>query len=146
MMEDTIPCISLHKPWAMWVIMGWKPIETRTHERFKKLVDRRIGIHAAERWDKNWFEKAGKYLTPAQVNETHGWRGQAKYRFGNLLGTVLVRKHRHLFAIDSSDALIDCTVRPGRLLFGLVVSEPHPLNMPILMKGQRGIFYVPAIR
>jgi hypothetical protein len=33
--KEPLLCISLWMPWAQWVIWEWKPIETRTHERFK---------------------------------------------------------------------------------------------------------------
>lgn len=43
--------ISLHQPWAIWVAMKWKTIETRTHDRFKSLLGQRIAIHAAKKVD-----------------------------------------------------------------------------------------------
>ena len=43
--------ISLWQPHASWVAMGWKTIETRTHDRFKSLAGRRIAVHAAQKVD-----------------------------------------------------------------------------------------------
>lgn len=54
--------ISLWQPWAQWVSIGWKLIETRDHDRFKGLVNQRIAIHSAKKWDNNAFRIAGSRL------------------------------------------------------------------------------------
>lgn len=49
--RKNMKAISLHQPWATWVAMGWKTIETRTHHMFKNLKGQRIAIHAAQKID-----------------------------------------------------------------------------------------------
>ena len=50
--------ISLWQPWATFVTMKWKTIETRTHQWFNGLVGQRIAIHAAMNIDRlgEWTE------------------------------------------------------------------------------------------
>jgi hypothetical protein len=59
-MGEPIPIISLWQPWAQWVALGWKLIESRTHNRFKSLLTKRIGIHASAKWDAEWSMQAGQ--------------------------------------------------------------------------------------
>ena len=48
---EELTVISLWRPWCFWVMLGWKTIETRTHDRFANMMGKRIGIHAAQKWD-----------------------------------------------------------------------------------------------
>lgn len=43
--------ITLWQPWATWVVLGWKTIETRLHPRFASLAGQVIGIHAGLKFD-----------------------------------------------------------------------------------------------
>jgi predicted transcriptional regulator len=44
--DNDMKVITLWQPWASFIALGWKTIETRTHDRFKNLVCERIAIHA----------------------------------------------------------------------------------------------------
>jgi hypothetical protein len=124
--------ISLWQPWAQWVILGIKPIETRLHSRFKSLKGQRIAIHAAQHWDNEAHQIAFPFLDYPTIFCPPYPRG--------ILGTVFVSDFRKLNALDSKEALIDCdTVQR----WGLILREPKILFDPIPMKGRQGIFEVP---
>lgn len=127
--------ISLHQPWASWVALGWKTIETRTHDRFKNLIGQIIGIHAAKHWDKEWREKVGNTLSvfgryktdnDLLINAPRGW----------LIATAYVEEFRLLNKKDSGKALCCCDDND---LFGLVLSNIVRIE-PIPMKGMQGIW------
>jgi hypothetical protein len=133
---DRLPCISLWTPWANWVALGWKTIETRTHARFAKLVGHRIGIHYALRFDPAAFMSAYPYLTPAQRELSTDF-----LRVGGHVGcTAFVREVRWLTEADESAALIECrSVRR----FGLFLENVKTLPVGDGVKGAQGIFYIP---
>ena len=56
---DMMPAISLYQPWAEWIMLGWKVIETRKHWRFACLVGKDVLIHAAMRYDVRAIDEAG---------------------------------------------------------------------------------------
>ena len=128
-----IPVISLWGPWANWVALGWKTIETRTHQRFKGLVGKRIGIHVAAHWDKQWKELAGDFLLPEQRLKTENFL----HIGGAVICTAFVRDFRLLTGKDSPSALIDCEYaqRYGLFLSNIEVIECVPC------KGRQGIWY-----
>lgn len=127
------PIISMWRPWANWVALGWKTIESRTHQRFASLVGHRIGIHASAKWDEDAIEFAAKYLTPEQIEETILWqRGISQA----VICTVFSRSIRKLTEADESGALIEC--RTTR--YGLFLEEPKPILPAIPMKGYQGIW------
>jgi hypothetical protein len=125
----------------MWVILGWKPIETRTHNRFKGLVGERVAIHAADRWDPDWV-RAVEFLTDEQIRETAKMYDDPKYVGGCVLGSVMVMGHRLLYPTDSRAALIECG-EGDRV--GLILDGQKPLHMPIMCVGAQGIFNIPDI-
>ncbi len=132
--SEATRAISLWQPWAQWVMLGWKTIETRRHDRFKGLVLQRIGIHAAQKWDETWVEVAGRYLTEDQCRMT---ARMAKTGGGCILGTVFVRDASWLLPAAANEALIECsTIRR----FGLILSDPKRFEIPIPAKGLQGIF------
>lgn len=135
--DELLRVISLWQPWAQWVMLGWKTIETRLHNRFRGLVGQRIGIHAANVWDVKSMMAARDYLTPEQVAETAAWLlPDAKRAGGRLLGTVAVSEHRLLEPADSAAALIECNT----FRYGLMLYSPKPLPVPIKMGGHQGIW------
>ena len=148
-----IPCISLWQPWASWIALGWKTIETRTHMRFASLVGRRIGIHASMRWDNSWREAAHPFLSNARRGETVCWeRDFIEKKFPNLgivVCTAMVSEHRacdRTTCVDSHAALIECnsTQRFGLILSGVKTTTYFSLGVhkqPV--KGKQGIFYIP---
>jgi hypothetical protein len=132
-------CISLYQPWASWVAMGWKTIETRAHKRFRRLAGQRIAIHAAKKFD--------EYAIPHMAYPYLVARGYWNYHTDNpfalargcILCTVFVAKHRSVTDKDSPDALCDCS---GGGLYGLVFKDIQLLKYPHPFPGQQGIFDV----
>jgi hypothetical protein len=47
--------ITLHRPWSSLIACGLKTIETRTHDRLRRLAGQTIAIHAAQKWDEFAF-------------------------------------------------------------------------------------------
>jgi len=127
--------ITLWQPWASMVTWGWKPIETRTHARFMCLCNQTIGIHAGQKWDKDWYELAAKYLTLEQRDKI--WDIEDHYEKGKILSTAFVEKVMRLDDEHSSSALIYCGF-PYR--FGLFLQDIKPLENPIIIKGKQGIW------
>src|SRR5512142_1369611 len=116
MAESTVPVISLWMPWANWISLGWKPIETRTHKRFSSLVGKRIGIHASLRWDNDAIRLASPYLTQVQV-----LRSEKMLRIGGaIICTAMVSEFRTLSQDDEQDSLIECR---SVKRYGLVLTD-----------------------
>jgi hypothetical protein len=131
--DSSIPIISLWMPWANWVMLGWKKIETRTHERFAGLAGKRIGIHATQKWDDTALEAAKNYLTYDQYEKSQNF-----LRIGGaILGTVGASAHRLMQPRDAQWALIECSTvkRYGLCLYAPRVIEAIPAN------GKQGIWY-----
>jgi hypothetical protein len=133
----TVPVISLWQPWAQWVVIGWKTIETRTHPRFETLAGKRIGIHAAQKWDKNAIHIARPYLTDDQFHQTLEMFRTHHCDSGKILGTVFAKEHRLLDPDDAPAALIECATER----FGLIFRDPLKLDPPIAVKGRQAIFH-----
>lgn len=133
--SDEMPVISLWQPWAQWVILGWKTIETREHNRFRHLAGKRLGIHAAKHWDKNAISAAVSWLSVDQIKETQSWLYRDDIR-GALIGTVHVITHRILTPSDEPGALIECRT----LRCGLDLTNPVRLVTPQPMTGRQGIW------
>ena len=133
-------CISIHQPWAAWIALGWKTIETRTHDRFKGLVGERIAIHATKKWDNHANRESQRYRD--EKGGCHNLSNKPYYQGfkGCILCTAFVKEHRLLKTGDSVDALIDCTYSH---LYGLILEDIKPLTLPIPWKGHQGIFHVP---
>lgn len=131
-MGSSLPVISLWMPWANWVALGWKRIETRTHSRFRSLVGKRIGIHASLKWDATALDEASRYLTFEQVEQTKKF-----LRIGGaIICTAMVREFRPLGVVDEPKALIECeTPRYGLFLTDIEAIEAIPA------KGKQGIWY-----
>lgn len=128
-----IPVISLWTPWANWVSLGWKTIETRTHRRFKNLVGKQIGIHASLHWDKNAIEAARAFLSTEQIIQTKEFLKVG----GAVICTVYVSEFRELGPFDNQGSLIDCThvTRYGLFLRDVQTIEAFPC------KGRQGIWH-----
>lgn len=128
-----IPVISLWNPWAIWVGLGWKKIETRTHQRFASLVGKTIGIHSALKWDEGAIQAARPWLTEAQIYQT-----QKMLRVGGAIcWTAFVSEHRELNPIDNPSALIDCT---HITRYGLFLRDLNAIEL-IPCRGKQGIWY-----
>lgn len=132
-MMKEIPVISLWGPWANWVSLGWKTIETRRHKRFVSLVGRRIGIHATTKWDDTAIEQATPYLTEQQRYDSSRFLKIG----GAIICTAWVKGFDVLAEKDSARALIDCgSVRR----YGLFLTEIETVPL-IEAKGKQGIWY-----
>lgn len=127
--------ISLHQPWASWVALGWKTIETRTHTRFKNLVGETIGIHAAKHWDNKWYVKSKNSTTDNQIINTQSFIIH-NCPLGQLIATAYVEDFRKLQLADSIRAMCYCG---NDDLFGLILSDIAPIK-PVSLKGMQGIF------
>lgn len=127
------PIISLWMPWANWVMLGWKIIETRTHSRFAKLAGKRIGIHASQKWDDTAIDQARRYLTVTQIAKTSGF-----LRIGGaILGTAYCLEHALTTPDNAYGALIECETKR----YGLWLSAPEVIEA-IPAKGKQGIWYL----
>jgi hypothetical protein len=128
-----MPVISMYGPWANWVGLGWKTIETRTHNRFKSLAGKRIGIHKTLRWDDGAIDLARPFLDECQIAHTRTFL----HLGGAIFWTAFVKEHRELDPLDNKAALIDCThvTRYGLFLEDVQMIEMIPCN------GKQGIWY-----
>ena len=127
------PVISMHGPWANWVALRWKTIETRTHQRLKSLVGKRIGIHVTVEWDDQAIKLARPYLSENQILASESFLKIG----GAIICTAVVQTHRLLTAADSQAALIDCG---SFRRYGLELVDVRSIEaIPIL--GKQGIWY-----
>lgn len=134
----SVRALSLWRPWADWVMLGWKTIETRTHQRFRCLgvAPTALAIHAAVKWDATAIEAARRWLTDEQIKFTETViRGRP---VSGIIGTVEVMAFGLLDAGDEAGALIECSTTR----FGLWLTNPRPLVPPIPAIGRQGLFWV----
>jgi hypothetical protein len=127
--------ISLWRPWDLFVLLRWKTIETRTHERFKGLVGTTIAIHSAKTVDPAWRTAAAAYLTPEMILQVQ----RLCLAGGMVHGIVDVRRHGLLCGSRSRASMIDCN-EVSR--FGLFLANARTLREPIEIRGHQGIFNV----
>lgn len=133
--------ITLWQPWATWIAIGWKTIETRRHMRFTSLVGCRIAIQAAQKWDPQWVVTATPFLTEEQWATTSLARLNNKWPRGALVCTVVVdHMVRAVGRRDDWGKLAMCDVA-GKICYFL--SDIKPLPHPVPFKGWQGIFNVP---
>jgi len=128
----TIPAITLWQPWASWILLGWKGIETRTHARLASLAGKWVAIHAGQRWHQDAYEIASLYLSPGKIAYSlkHLHR-----RHGQVLCVAHVIEHRRLLMADSRRALC-----PAYGLHGLVFDRIIRLPRGMLAQGHQGIW------
>jgi len=134
MWDNSLPIITLWQPWASWVMLGWKRIETRTHQRFKGLSGKWIGIHASVKWDEKAIEAASPYLLDWQIAKSKNFLKIG----GAVIGRVAVTNFRPLTVEDSKCALIECE---SVQRYGLVLAYPHVVEA-IPARGKQGIWYL----
>lgn len=138
------PVITLWQPWAQWVALGWKTIETRTHDKFKGLAERQILIHCGQKWDDNACNEAYRYLSLEQLACTRNRDGIFRALAdapGCIIASAYVSKHIKLDAADYDErrALIECTTKR----FGLLLENVQLVNFT-RAKGKQGIWYQQA--
>lgn len=133
--------ISLWQPWASLVVQGIKTIETRTHTRFSCLVDQRIAIHAAKKWDeagasqiaRDFGEGIPRAICPAGAIVGTVWVD----RFGSLDYSTVHIVARTLEFWQNCSLLKDLRGR-----WGLWLKNPVIFAEPKSWKGRQGIFNV----
>lgn len=126
-----LPVISLWQPWGAWVIGGHKAIETRSHDKFRSLVGKRIAIHSTAKWDEDAFVRAMNHCDDAR-------RLLTEKTEPGIIGTVRVKDVRWLHQLgDSKEALIDCFTVDR---FGLILADIQPCAL-IPCRGKQGIWY-----
>jgi len=135
---ETIPAISIAQPWASWIALGWKSIETRSHGNFAGLVGKRIAIHASKTWDRESLDVADVFMTPEQI-QAHGRLTAAKwYPQGELVAVARVLRMQPCNHVALGRAAL-CWYEGG---VGYVLGDVSPLPRGIRVSGLQGIFYV----
>ena len=132
--------ISLWQPHATWIALGWKTIETRTHERFKNLVGERIAIQAAKRADP-LFPCTPFWKEDFSGPDMRRMLQRMKDEMGHILCTTLVRDALWTPSCDAEWNRRACCEVCGR--FCLFLDDIKVLSDPIPFRGRQGIFEVP---
>ena len=136
--------ISLWQPWATFVAMKFKVIETRPHERFRSLVAEKIAIHAALKVDRlgEWID----YL-PLKISllQAENIETLVKLSRGTIVCTATVMAVRWASNVDFKERerwnrQAMCEVG-GK--FCLFLEDIKPLTTRIPFRGRQGIFNVP---
>lgn len=129
--------ITLWQPWASFIALGWKTIETRTHNRFNNLFGQTIAIHAGMNYDEDWKEYALPFMAPFMEVQAELMQNKFRKDCGKILCTTHVLSTGILSKRHSADSMIDCenTVR-----YGLFLDELRMLQNPISIKGHQGIW------
>lgn len=137
--DGCLACISLWRPWADWVSLCWKQIETRTHKRLYCLDGLRIGIHASLKWDNSAMHAARRFMLPHQIKQMET---MSKFdgKGGTILCTAIAQFPRQLGHEHSKFAMIECEAHPVRYGIDLVDIERSPIAGKV--RGGQGIFYV----
>jgi len=137
--QTIFKAITLYEPWASWVIMGYKTIETRTHDRLKNLKGQTIIIHAGQKIDKSDAAFNNPYLKKFEIEATY----DIYMKPGHVLGTAFVADVGMLTHDHSKEAMIDCE---EVLRFGLRLTDIDMFNEPVPVKGGLGIWYYDVIK
>ena len=131
--QAVFPVLSLYQPWAAYIMMGYKLIETRLHDRFKGIVGKQILIHAARNVDNSVEAQHNQYLTPEEIKVAHTIMFK-----GAIIGSAIVDKARWLEERDSQLAMIDCK---NTKRFGLHLTHITMFDEPLFERGSMGIWY-----
>ena len=142
---ESIPCITIHQPWASLIALGYKTIETRTHARFAGLVGKRIGIHAGKRFDKRAAAAIADALGCTTADLVHTLSDPDSWPSGCLICTV----HASAYTVEADEnvrrnrkALCDTTGLHCLHLDGARVAFAGHAVIPT--KGAQGIWYFTA--
>lgn len=138
--SGSMPALTLWRPWADWVVLGWKTIETRTHRRLRALGDypTLLAIHAALKWDNTAIDAARQWLTEEQIRRTQTIIRERQVG-GHVIGTVLVTAFSQLDERDEQQALIECR---SVVRYGLELGNPKSFEKPIKVTGRQGLFRI----
>ena len=142
--EKTMKAITLWQPWATFIALKWKTIETRTHSRFKSLVGQRIAIHAGrtvDRWG-IWFD----FLPPdLDILKANNIETLITISRGTIVCTATITAARWAPNVDFMereewDRKAMCEVASKYCMF---LEDIKPFNKKIPFRGSQGIFNVP---
>lgn len=122
--------ITMWQPWASFVSLKWKTIETRTHSRLKSLEGQTIAIHAGIYFDETWYHYAKYYIDDKQLELVRSLKSIK----GSIICTAFVKEHRLLNTFDSKPAMIDCGAKTR---YGLILENVKAI------KGKQGIWNFP---
>ena len=136
--------ISLWQPWATFVSVGWKTIETRTHQRFKGLVGQRIAIHATMKVDRlgEWTEHLRPDLSTLDSFNLDRLIGMSR---GTIVCTATVTAARwapNVGFVEREEWNRQAMCEVGGK-FCLFLEDIKPLRIRIPFRGRQGIFNVP---
>ena len=136
--------ITLWQPWATFVAIKWKTIETRTHQRLKLLARQRIAIHASKKIDRlgAWTD----YLPPdTSVLQATNMEGLINMSCGTIVCTATVSAVMWAPNVDfvereewNEKAMCEVAGK-----FCLFLEDIKPLKNRIPFRGRQGIFNVP---
>jgi hypothetical protein len=130
----SLTCITLHMPWAYWVLMGWKTVESRTHQRFACLKGRSIGIHASLSWDPKAMRLAKDYLTSERLQATRSINPEKYY------GRILCMAECYGFnLLDGADAPL-AMLETKTKRWGNYLTLVKPFQPFIKARGYQGIW------
>lgn len=135
--------ISIYQPYAAFIAMGLKTIETRTHDRFRCLEGQRIAIHVAKKKTNispsiyNYFLEAQK-KDPA-ISEAILFMDDTR---GKIICTVTVARTRWWTYSNYKEKLNNLALCEIAGKFLLFLEDIEPIN-PVPFRGRQGIFNVP---
>lgn len=131
----TYPAITIMQPWATWIALGLKTVETRSHKRFARLVGKRIAIHAGKKFDTDGYSTGIALMTPQH---------RARLDSSPLPYTDLYR-HSAVIALATVEAfspargLDDRALRYCGSMWGLWLVDVEPIG-PYPVRGHQGIW------
>ena len=129
--------ITIWQPWASWITLGIKALETRTHGRFAFLMGQRIGIHAGKQFDETAIDIAA-HFRPEIRAEHERQLAAGGYPAGVLLCTAWVYDDGPCLTVDATEALCDTTCA-----YGLYLDKIKPFDPPVPMRGYQGAWELP---
>ena len=129
--------LSVRQPWAWALIHGGKDVENRT---WRTSYRGPLAIHAGSRFDMSKAEWHNLSVSPTIGEPWHsmarGYNAQSDHVLGAIIGIV-----------DLVDCLpswqCDSPWKADPDYFCWKVANPRALEVPVLIKGQLGLFDVP---
>jgi hypothetical protein len=128
---------TIQPPWGSLIARGRKTIETRTHRRFKCLTGRRVALHQGKLLDRacvRTMQEVG--IIPTLDDLAH-----AKRFAGAVVAVVTISQTAWLVDDDPWPNAFACC-RCGPHLYGYDLTDVQPLEKPVYLQGQQGIFFV----
>ena len=130
--------ITIHNPWAYWISLGIKKIETRIHNKFKNLINQRIAIHASKAFDTQALSLAENFVSAEYLKFDEHIESM---HYGAIVCTAFVADHRLLTTDDSREACFHCR---DNQYYGLILESVKMLEKPYFCKGYQGQWNIDA--